>query len=163
MSVKQLLRFFCFAATVCASIWKLLEFLLQLLFIVRTIVVYCSRSARTRGAVREPLGSGITPRFTFWGHLFHTQFCTLPFTQTKIRSSSKHVPKMVPKFTKDKASNRYTFCFVFFVVSRGARKSEHVFVPCLCSPNHFGHRLHGTRNGWKNRQKRYTNSRRKHD
>ena len=53
--------------------------MIQLLIIVRIIVVYFLKSARTRGAVREPLGSPIVTRFTFWGHLFHTQFCTLPF------------------------------------------------------------------------------------
>ena len=53
-----------------------------MLFIVRITVVYCLKSGRARGAVRGPLGSTIVRSFTFWGHLFHTQFCTLPSAPT---------------------------------------------------------------------------------
>ena len=98
----------------------------------------------------------------FGGTFFTHNFVHYHLLQ-KLRSSSKHVPKMVFKSTKNVFPNRYTFLLCFFVVSRGAQKSEHVFGLCLCSPNHFGHRSHGTRNGWKNHQKRYTNTPRKHD
>ena len=50
------------------------------------VVGYCSdtccllfKNGRARGAVRKPLGSTIVASFTFWGHLFHIQFCALPF------------------------------------------------------------------------------------
>ena len=38
-----------------------------------------ARGCPSPGAPWQPLGWGITRCFTFWGHLFHIQFCTLPF------------------------------------------------------------------------------------
>ena len=72
ISLQHFLRLFSNFYNFCYSCCSLFG---QLLFIVQ-------KSARAMGAVREPLGSGIITCFTFWGHLFHTQFCTLPFAPT---------------------------------------------------------------------------------
>ena len=121
MSVRQLLylcRLCCNILCVCLS-----TFTISAMAAVYCLDNFCllSKSARTRGAVREPLGFAIISCFNFGGHLFHTQFCTLQFLQ-KIRFSSKHVLNIIPKSTQTEASNRYKFMLCSFVVSRGAQK-----------------------------------------
>ena len=64
------------------------------------MVVYCLNSGRARGAVREPLDSTITPTFTFWGHLFHTHFCALPFapqSDISVKTRAHNVAKIHSK------------------------------------------------------------------
>ena len=78
-SVKQLVHFSTSFQHVLNLFSNFYNFCYSCCSLFGQLLCYCSESVRTRGAVREPLGSGITPRFTFWGHLFHTQFCTLPF------------------------------------------------------------------------------------
>ena len=129
------------------------------------IVVHCSDNccllfkkwAREGGCQGAP---GLNHRYLF--HLLtFIHYHLLP----KVTSHFfvKHVPKMVLKSIQNVAPNRYIFLLRLFAVSRSEQKSEHVFAPCLCSPNHFGHRSHGTRNKCKSLQKRYTNTPRKHD
>ena len=172
-------RFFVFIATFVMSVKQLLHFSILLQHFVRLFsnfynfcysccslfgqLLFIVQKVRARGGLSgSPWADTSLPVSPFGGTFFTHNFVHYHLLQ-KIRSSSKHVPKMVPKSIQNEASNRYTFLLCFFVVSRGAQKSEHVFGPCLCSPNHFGHRSHGTRNGWTNRQKRYTNTPRKHD
>ena len=127
----------------------------QLLFIVQKV--------RARGGLSgSPWARAYVLVLPFGGTFFTHNFVHYHLLQ-KIRFSSKQVPKMTSKSIKNVIQIAILLCFFVVVVSRGAQKSEHVFGPCLCSPNHFGHRSHGTRNGWKNRQKRYTNTPRKHD
>ena len=138
----------------------------KVLFTVRMIVVYCLSSGRARGACQGAPGLNhrqpslvVSP---FGGTFFTLNFVHYHLLP-KIRPSSKHVPKIVPESIYNEAPNRYTCLLCLFVVSRSAQKSEYVFGPCLCSPSHFGHRSHGTRNGCKRLQERYTNTPREHD
>ena len=147
ISLQHVSRLFSIFYNFCYSCCTLFG---QLLFIVEKV--------RAQGGLSgSPWAQASLLVLPFGGTFFTHNFVQYHLLQN-VRSLSKHVPKMIPKSTKHEAPNRYTFLLCLFVGVSGLSEVR----TCVWG-NHFGHKSHGTQNEWKNRQKRYTNTPRKHD